>query len=106
VRGRKRRTGPDPRKAMAAIREGWLQLVPDDFSDDGVVMDFYGRSYRDLKQYVGYLLEIPTEGLLADELRDEMTRLAASPDLTERTAKVLSVCESARYASHPVELNG
>ena len=42
----------------------------------------------------------------ADELRAEMTRLAASPDLTERTAKVLSVCETARYARHPVELHG
>ena len=69
-------------------------------------MEFYGRSYRDLKEYLGYLLETPTEGLLADELRAEMTRLAANPDLTERTAKVLSVCETARYARHPAELNG
>ncbi len=68
-------------------------------------MEFYGRSYRDVKEYLGYLLEIPTEGLLADELRAEMTRLAASPDLTERAARVLSVCESARYASHPAEVN-
>jgi hypothetical protein len=68
-------------------------------------MEFYGRSYRDVKEYVGYLLETPTEGLLADELRAEMTRLAASPDLTERTAKVLSVCETARYASNSAELN-
>jgi hypothetical protein len=105
VRGRSRHTGPDPRKAMAAVRERWLQSVPDDFRDPGAVMEFYGRSYRDLKEYVGYLFDIPTEGLLADELRAEMTRLAASPDLTERTAKVLSVCETARYASHPAGLN-
>jgi hypothetical protein len=106
VRGRRRRTGPDPEKAMAAVRERWLQSVPDDFRDPGAVMEFYGRSYRDLKEYVGYLLEIPTEGLLADEMQAEMTRLAANPDLTERTAKVLSVCETARYAPHPAELNG
>lgn len=106
VRGRKRREGPDPRKAMAAIRERWLESVPSDFADSGAVMEFYGRSYRDLKEYLGYLLETPTEGLLADELRAEMTRLAASPDLTERTAKVLSVCETARYARNPAELNG
>ena len=106
VRGRKRRTGPDPRKAMAAIRQRWLASVPSDFADSGAVLEFYGRSYRDLKEYLGYRLEIPTEGLLADELRGEMTRLAASPDLTERTAKVLSVCETARYASSPAELNG
>lgn len=105
VRGRTRRTGPDPRKAMVAIRERWLASVPSDFAERGAVMEFYGRSYRDVKEYLGYLLEIPTEGLLADELRAEMTRLAASPDLTERAARVLSVCESARYASHPAEVN-
>ena len=105
VRGRTRRTGPDPRKSMAAIRERWLASVPSDFADPGAVMEFYGRSYHDVKEYVGYLLETPTEGLLADELRAEMTRLAASPDLTERTVRVLSVCETARYASHPAELN-
>ena len=91
---------------MKAIRERWLESVPSDFADPGAVMEFYGRSYRDLKEYLGYLLETPTEGLLADELRAEMTRLAASPDLTERTARVLSLCETARYASHPAELNG
>jgi hypothetical protein len=106
VRGRQVRTGPDRRKAMAAIRERWLESVPSDFADPSAVMEFYGRSYRDLKEYLGYLLETPTEGLLADELRAEMTRLAASPDLTERTARVLSICESARYARHPAELNG
>jgi hypothetical protein len=104
-RGRKRREGPDPRKAMKAIRERWLASVPSDLADPATVMEFYGRSYRDLKEYLGYLLETPTEGLLADELRAEMTRLAASPDLTERTASVLSVCETARYARNPAELN-
>jgi hypothetical protein len=105
VRGRKVRKGPDPRKAMAAIRERWLESVPSDFADPGAVMEFYGRSYRDLKEYLGYLLDTPTEGLLADELRAEMTRLAASPDLTERTASVLSRCETARYARSSAELN-
>ena len=105
VGGRKRRTGPDPRKAMKAIRERWLASVPSDFADPGAVMEFYGRSYRDVKEYLGYLLETPTEGLLAGELRAEMTRLAASPDLTERAAKVLTVCETARYARNPAELN-
>ena len=68
-------------------------------------MEFYGRSYRDLKEYLGYLLDTPTDGLLADELRAEMTRLSANPDLTERTARVMGVCETARYARHPAELN-
>ena len=106
ARGWKRRTGPDPQKAMKAIRERWLESVPSDFADSGAVMEFYGRSYSDLKEYLGYLLETPTEGLLADELRAEMTRLAASPDLTERTARILSLCETARYARHPAGLNG
>jgi hypothetical protein len=106
TRGRKRRTGPDPRKAMKAIRERWLESVPSDFADPGDVKEFYGRSYRDLKEYLGYLLETPTEGLLADELRAEMTRLSASPDLTERAARVLTVCETARYARHSPELSG
>lgn len=105
VRGRKRRTGPDPRKAMAAIRERWLESIPSDLADPGTVMEFYGRSYRDLKEYLGYLLETPTEGLLADELGAEMTRLAGNPDLTERTIKVLSLCETARYARNPAEAN-
>lgn len=106
VSGRRRREGPDPRKAMAAIRTRWLESVPADFPDPGAVTEFYGRSYRDLKQYLGYLLGAPMEGLLADEMRAEMTRLGASPDLTERTARILSVCETARYARHPAELNG
>ena len=102
---RRESQGPDPRKAMAAIRDRWSQSVPADFGDAGVVMEFYGRSYRDVKEYLGYLLETPTEGLLADELRTEMTRRSTGPDLTERAANVLSVCETARYASHPAELN-
>jgi hypothetical protein len=61
VRGRKRRTGPDPRKAMAAVRERWLSRYPTTSPIRRVVMEFYGRSYRDLKEYVGYLLETPTE---------------------------------------------
>jgi hypothetical protein len=105
VRGRTRHKGPDPRKAMAAIRKQWLASLPADFADPGVVTEFYGRSYRDVKAYVGYLLELPTEGLLADELRAEMTRRSVSLDLTERAVKVLSVCETARYARNPPELN-
>src|SRR5205085_11372751 len=48
VRGRTRRKGPDPRKAMASVRERWSESVPSDFADPDVVMEFYGRSYRDL----------------------------------------------------------
>ena len=62
VRGRRRRKGPDPRKAMAAIRERWTESCPADFADPGVVTEFYGRSYHDVKEYLGYLLETHTEG--------------------------------------------
>jgi hypothetical protein len=95
---RRGRQGPDPRKAMAAIRDRWSESVPADFNDTDAVMAFYGRSYRDLKEYLGYLLETHTEGLTADELRAEMTRRAADPDLIDRTVRVAEVCENARYA--------
>jgi hypothetical protein len=91
---------------MASVRRRWLDSVPEDFSDTAVVMDFYGRSYRDLKEYLRYLLDTPTEGLLADELQAEMTRRAVSPDLADRTAKILSLCETARYAPRSPQLDG
>lgn len=103
---RRERQGPDPRKAMAAIRDRWSQSVPADFGDAGVVMEFYGRSYRDLKEYLGYLLDTHTEGLTADEIRGEMTRLAATPDLIDRAATVFETCENARYAPNRTDLNG
>ena len=105
-RRRKTRRGPDPRKQMAAIRARWSESVPSDFADAGVVMDFYGRSYRDLKEYLGCLLEMPTEGLLADEVRTELARLTTDSDLADRAGKILGVCETARYARNPTELNG
>jgi hypothetical protein len=97
IRYQRGRKGPDPRKAMAAIRDRWSEQVPGDLSDASVVMEFYGRSYKDLKEYLGYLLETHTEGLTAEDMRQEMGRLAASSDLTDRTVKVLSICEAARY---------
>jgi len=106
IRYRRGRKGPDPRKAMAAIQDRWSQYVPGDFSDSNVVMDFYGRSYKDLKEYMGYLLETHTEGLTAEDMREEMGRLAANSDLTERTVKVLGTCELARYGRNGKELTG
>ena len=104
IRYRKDRKEPDPRKAMAAIHDRWSQSVPGDFTDASVVMEFYGRSYRDLKEYLGHLLETHTEGLTADEMREEMRRRAASPELTERAVKVLGICETARYGRNSKEL--
>jgi hypothetical protein len=95
-RARERR-GPDPRKAMAAVRNRWSQSVPADFADPGVVMDFYGRSYHDLKEYLRYLLDTHTEGLTSEEIKSEMTRLAANPELIDRAATVFEICEAARY---------
>lgn len=105
IRYRRGRKGPDPRKAMAAIRDRWAQYVPTDFSDANTVMDFYGRCYQDLKEYMGYLLETHTEGLTAEDMREEMGRLAANSDLTERTVKVLGTCETARYARNGKQLD-
>lgn len=99
------RKGPDPRKAMAAIRERWSHSVPGDFSDPSVVREFFGRSSRDLKEYLGYLLDTPTEGLTADDLRAEIGR-SVNPDLAERAINVLAVCEIAPYGRQGTEPTG
>lgn len=103
---RRERQGPDPRKAMAAVRNRWSQSVPADFADPGVVMDFYGRSYRDLKEYLRYLLDTHTEGLTSEEIRSEMTRLAANPELIDRAAAVFEICEAARYGRNGIGREG
>ena len=106
LRGRgQARQGPDPRKAMAAIRARWTRSVPGDFASPAVVTEFYGRSYHDLKEYLGYLMHTHTEGLSAEEVRGELARASAGSELTDRAAKVLEICESARYARNPTELN-
>jgi hypothetical protein len=97
VRYRKGRRGPDPRKAMAAINNRWNQSLPSDYSDPQRVMDFYGRSYADLKEYLGYLLEAPTEGLTAEDLQGAGGRIVTNPEIAERAARVLETCETARY---------
>jgi hypothetical protein len=106
IRSRNRGQGPDPRKAMAAIQDRWSQSVPEHFTDAGVVMEFYGRSDHDLKEYLGYLLDTHTDGLTADDMREEMRRLAADPALAERAVKVLGICETARYGRNGQELIG
>ena len=105
IRYRRGRRGPDPRKAMAAIQDRWSRSVPGDFSDPNVVMEFYGRSYQDLKEFLGYLFETHTEGLTAEDMGNEMSRLAANSDLSERTVRVLGTCESARYGRNGKELS-
>jgi hypothetical protein len=105
IRGRRRRRGPDPRKAMAAIRERWTRSVPADFSDPAVMTEFYGRSYNDLKAYLGYLMETHTEGLSAEEVRGELAQVPGGSELADRASKVLEICEAARYAQNPAELN-
>lgn len=104
---RRRRSGAviDPRKEMARIRGRWANQAPHGFADAGAVMDFYGRSYRDLKDYLGYLMDTETEGLLADELRDEMARRSVNPTLADKAARVLETCERARYARNAVDLD-
>lgn len=97
IRHRNESKEPDPRSAMAAIQRRWAQSVPGDFTDAGVATEFCGSSYRDLKEYLGYLLETHTEGLTSDEMGEEMRRRAAGSDLTERVVKVLGICEVARY---------
>jgi hypothetical protein len=97
-RRRKSRKGPDRRKAMEAVRARWASAVPSDFSDSGKVMEFYDHSYRDLREYLGHYLETPALGLTAEEMQEEMQRLEADPEITRKTVKVLSTCETTRYA--------
>jgi hypothetical protein len=106
LRHRKDVKGHDPRASMAAVRARWSASVPADFADANTIADFYGRSYDDVKEYLGYLLETHTEGLTADEMQEEMNRRAVSPDLTERAVRVLSTCEIARYESNSKALVG
>ena len=92
------RKGPDRRKAMEAVRARWSSGVPPEFTDAKTCSNFYEHSYHSLKEYVGYYLDTPTLGLTAEEMRDEMQRLGASADLTQKVAKVLETCERVQYA--------
>jgi hypothetical protein len=102
---RKSRKGPDRRKAMEAVRARWAGAVPSDFSDSKTIMEFYDHSYQDLKEYLGHYLESPVMGLTSDELQEEMQRLDASPDFSQKAVKVLATCEAMRYARNGVTLN-
>jgi len=61
-------------------------------------LGFYDHSCQSLKEYIGYYLDTATMGLTAEEMRDEMQRLKAQPDLTQKVVNVLEVCERFRYA--------
>jgi hypothetical protein len=91
------RSGPDPRKAMAAIYQRWSDSVPSDFSDRERVLDFYGRSYQDVKAYLGHMLEVHTEGLTAEEMQAELSRHNGESYLADKVGRVLKLTEDARY---------
>ena len=105
VKRRKARKGPDRRKAMEAVRARWVSGVPAEFADPKACLSFYDHSYQNLKEYIGYYLDTPTMGLTADEMREEMQRLGAGPDLTQKVAKVLEACETLRYTRDGVSSN-
>ena len=106
VRHRTGRRGPDPRKAMAAIQKRWSQAVPEDLTDRAAVLDFYGRSYHDLKEYLGHLLDTPTEGLTAEDMSEELRRLSVNADLSGRAVNVLKICETVRDGPQDNDLIG
>ena len=99
---RKSRKGPDRRKAMKAVREGWISGIPSDFTDPETCSGFLDRSYQNLKEYLGYYLETPTMGLTAEEMREQMERLGSNPILTQRVVNVMETCETIRYKSNGV----
>jgi hypothetical protein len=98
----KARKGPDRRKAMEAVRARWASSVPSEFTDAKTCLSFYDHSCQSLKEYIGYYLDTATIGLTAEEMRDEMQRLGARPDLTQKVTKVLELCERLRYARNGV----
>jgi hypothetical protein len=102
IKQRKTRKGPDRRKAMEAVRARWVSSVPSDFSDPKIAESFYSDSYQKLKEFIGYYLEAPTMGLTAEEMDQEMQRLGARPDLTQKVVKILNTCESLRYSENGV----
>jgi hypothetical protein len=91
------RSGPDPRKAMAAIHSRWSDYIPGDFNDRDRVLDFYGKSYQDVKAYLGHMLDVHTEGYTAEEMKNEMSRQATESYLADKVGRVLTTCEDARY---------
>lgn len=100
VRRRKSQRGPDRRKAMQAVRERWLSAVPGDFADTETAARFCDQSYQDLKEYVGYYLEIAAAGFTADELQEEMQRLGADTEFREKVVGVLGTLETIRYSQN------
>jgi len=98
VRRMKARKGPDRHKAMEAVRARWVSGIPLEFTDRKSCSMFYDHSSQSLKEYMGYYLDTSTMGLTPEEMQDEMRRLGAKPDLTQKVAKVLEVCERLRYA--------
>jgi hypothetical protein len=105
VKRMKTRKGPDRRKAMQTVRTRWTSGVPSDFTDPKTCQKFYDLSYQNLKEYMGYYLDTPTMGLTAEEVRTEMKRLGAKPDLTQKVVKVLETCETLRYTRDGVSAN-
>ena len=95
----KARQGPDPRKAMEAVRAKWASSVPSDFSDPKATAEFYNQSYQNVKEYVGYFLETPMLGLTSEEMQEEMNRHGASAEFVRRVGKVLESCELSLYAA-------
>jgi len=101
----KARKGPDRRKAMEVVRARWVSGVPGDLTDPRTCSTFCDHSYQSLKEYIGYYLDTPTMGLTAEEMREEMQRLGANPELTQKVARVLETCETLRYTRDGVPAN-
>ncbi|MBI3894876.1 MAG: hypothetical protein HY313_02990 [Acidobacteria bacterium] len=100
VKRKKTRKGPDRRKAMEAVRDRWVSGVPADFSNAQAVIEFYDRSYRDIKEYIGYYLETSAMGLTSEEFEAEMQRLGTDPSLAEKVVRTLGALETVRYSKN------
>ena len=102
VKKRQTKQGPDRWVSMETVRNRWARSVPSDFSNSSATKEFLNRSYVDVKEYLGYYLDTDAVSLTAEEVQGEMQRGGASSDVTQKAARVLSACETARYSGNGV----
>ena len=97
IKMRRTAQAPDRRILMAAVRAQWSSGVTSDFSDSQTIRDFFDRSYKNLKEYLGFYLDTDTAGLTAEEVKKELQSRGASSEVTQKIFRVLGACEAVRY---------
>lgn len=102
VKRRQTKQGPDRWASMETVRNRWVRSVPSDFSNSSATKEFLNRSYVDVKEYLGYYLDTDAVSLTAEEVQQEMQRSGAGGEISQKAARVLNACETARYSRNGV----